>query len=397
MSSIDWVPELAAALDRAVPLGDGSRADWNDVIARAGAPRRPRFRGAHRRLRLAIVVALLFLLLAGVATATYLLVHGNGSLAFQGNSGNLLVANPNSPKLRSLAHCAKPSGCAILDPVWSPDGSHIAFLRARYTGHSIRTILFVAASDGTGRHLLARCGLCGTNYGGRPGWSPDGKWIAFSRGGGRESLWIVPAAGGNPRRLTDCGACADAQPTWAPNGRLLIFQRIAPTATGSGLFTIRPTGAGLTRVTPSGADPAWSPDGRRIAFDSSPDNIAVVNADGSHLRVLLAGAQATGPGAPSWSPDGRKLVFFKTPRHQHGFVAEVWTMNPDGTGKKRLYRSGCCITYGATPVWSPDGRQIAFSADSAGGTFVMNADGSGLRRISRSTSSTLSWKERPEP
>jgi hypothetical protein len=73
MSNVDWSPELAVALDGLVPLGDGSRANWDDVLAREGR-RREWWIGSRRpsrRLRLAIVVALVFLLLTAVATATY--------------------------------------------------------------------------------------------------------------------------------------------------------------------------------------------------------------------------------------------------------------------------------------------------------------------------------------
>jgi Tol biopolymer transport system component len=400
MSSVEWSPELAAALDRAVPFGDASRADWNDVVARADKRRRPWIVGWQpSRLRVGIVVALVFLLLAGIATATYLIARGNGSLVFQGNDGmSLLVAKPNGEGFHTLASCPVDSGCAIVDQVWSPDGTKIAFLRARYTGHSDRTWLFVAAAGGTDVRRLAKCGYCGVDYGGGPGWSPDGRWIAFSRNWGhQQSLWIVAAAGGNPRRLTNCGtACADVQPTWSPDGRLLVFQRVSSTPGASGLFTVRPGGAQLSRIADKGSYPQWSPDGERIVFDSTPDSIAVADADGAHLRVLFSGARGTGPGAPSWSPDGRKIVFFKTPGRQSHFVAEVWTMNADGTGKKRLYRSGCCVGEWAPPVWSPDGRQIAFSADSAGGTFVINSDGTGLERRSASTSTALAWQRLPK-
>lgn len=403
MSGVDQVPELAAALESLVPRDDSSRADWDDVVARFGG-RRPTLDGRRHRYRgrrLAIAVGVLFVLLAGVATATYLLVRGNGSLALQGRTGNLLILDKHG--LRTIARCpGEGSGCAIREAAWSPDGNRIAFLRARYFGHAkTQGVLYVKASHDGGLRRLTACGLCGDQWGTRLAWSPDGKWIAFSRDAGmngQESLWIVAAAGGPPRRVTGCQRwCADVQPTWSQNGRLLVFQRISPAAPeASGLFTIHTDGSHLTRLAPKGADPEFSPDGRRIAFDLPPDRIAVANADGSHRRVLFAGRRGTGPGVPSWSPDGRELVFFKTPGKPGHFLAEVWTMNADGSAKKRLYRSDCCVGEWAPPVWSPDGRQIAFSADSAGGTFVMNADGSGRTRVSRSISFSLSWQTRPK-
>jgi len=405
MSRVDRVPGLSAALDELVPVVDGSRADWNDVVARADTRRKLWFgrgRSRSRRLRLAIVVALLFLLLAGAATATYLLLRGNGKIVFQGSFGTLLVANPNGPGLRAIARCAagRPS-CAIFEPAWSRDGGRLAFVRGRCCDFPLGRrrdsdmSLYVAAADGRAARRLASCGNCGVQYQGQHlGWLPNGRWIAFTRRGPtwQESLWVVAAAGGRLHRLTDCRAlCADVQPTWSPNGRLLAFQRETPA--GSTIYIVRPDGSGLTRIA-SGADPEWSPDGSRIAFDDK-GRIEIAKADGSPVRLVFAGTPATGPGAPSWSPDGRKLVFFTTPGRPGHFRLEVWTMNADGSGKERLYRSGCCTGYGAPPIWSPDGRLIAFSDSAAGGTFVINADGSGLRRLSPITSSDLSWQQRP--
>jgi len=306
------------------------------------------------------------------------------------------VVNPNSSGLRAIARC--PAGnpaCTIFQPAWSPDGTRVAFVRGRFG----RMSLYVAAADGKDARRLAVCGQCGQQWGGLLGWSPDSRRIAFSRDAGsrgQESLWVVAATGGDPHRLTDCrAACADVQPTWSPHGHLLVFQHISNTPGASGLYTIRPDGSELAKIA-NGEDPAWSPDGRTIAFDSGgPDSIAVVNADGSHVHVLFAGTRDTGPRAPSWSPDGRKLVFFKTAGRPGRYRAEIWTMNANGSGRKRLYRSGCCVDLWAPPIWSPDSRMIAFSANSAGGTFVINADGTGLRRLSPTTPDSLSWQSLP--
>jgi len=404
MSSVDWVPELAAALDGLVPFDEATRADWDDVVARAAmrsVPRRGRRR--HRHLRLTLALALLFLVLAGVAAATYLLVRGNGKIAIEGEYGKLLAVNSNGPGLRTIARCATgTTSCAVLQPAWSPDGRRLAFVRGHPGGpnESGRMSLYVASADGGGARRLAACGGCGEQWGAHLGWSPDGRWIAFSRDagpGGQEALWVVAAAGGRPHRVTDCrpAGCADVEPVWSQDGQVLVLNRITVERVAvDRLYTVRPDGSGLRRIA-AGRDPQWSPDGSRIVFDGH-DGIDVAAPDGSDVRLLFAEAGGTGPGAPSWSPDGSKLVFFKTPGRPGHYRAEVWTMNADGSAKQRLYRSGCCVMGWAAPVWSPDGRMIAFSADSAGGTFVINADGSGLRRLSPSTSSSLSWQQRPQ-
>jgi Tol biopolymer transport system component len=402
VSSLDWVPELATALDGLVPLEESSRADWDDVVGRLD---RRQLRLGHgrprRRVRLAIVVALLLLLLTGVATATYLIARGgNGKIAI--GADGLRLVDPNGPGLRTIAGCAVgSSGCTVSQPAWSPGGTRVAFVRGFPGGPNTngRMSVYVAASKGGGAHRLASCGGCGGQWGALLGWSPDGTRVAFSRDAGpmgQEALWVVAAAGGRPHRLTDCRPawCADVDPVWSPDGHLIVFERITHEGRwGHRLYTIRPDGSGLTKIA-DGAEPEWSPDGTRIAFDGA-GGITVANADGSDTHLLVAGSGGTGPGVPSWSPDGKKLVFFQTPGAPGAFVAEVWTINADGSDKKRLYRSGCCVMVWAAPIWSPDGRMIAFSATSAGGTFVINADGTGLRRISPDTPYSLSWQKLP--
>lgn len=153
------------------------------------------------------------------------------------------------------------------------------------------------------------------------------------------------------------------------------------------------------RLAPHAARPGrgseWSPDGRQIAFDGA-GGVGIVNADGSGRRLLSdRPAAAGGPGVPSWSPDGTKIAFFATPGTRAHFRAEVWTINADGSAQTLAYSSGCCVGLWAAPVWSPDGRLLAFSADSAGGVYVMHADGTGLRRLARAYPGALAWQVVP--
>jgi Tol biopolymer transport system component len=323
----------------------------------------------------------------------------NGKIAFADDQGALQVVAPDGSGAEVIADCPlPPDGCVLPELAWSPDGRQIAFVRAdpvRADPGLLETAsLYLADSDGSVRRL-AGCGSCAVQFGGHVSWSPDSSWIAFSRSGAHwaMSLWAVDTTGGKLRRLTDCrpNVCADMSPAWSPNGQSLVFSRIA--GSGSALYTMRGDGSHMTKITNSAfaAGPQWSPDGREIAFDGD-DQIYIVDADGSDQKLLFDGMVGSGPGVPSWSPDGTKLAFFNTPGESGNFTAEVWTMARDGSVKQRLFRSACCVMNWAAPVWSPDGKKIAFAATSADGTFVVASDGSGLRRLSTASASGLTWQ-----
>ena len=318
---------------------------------------------------------------SGAATTRPLPIHGNGDIAFS-NGRSLLAVDPSRPgALREIASCPQGTGCEIDEPAWSPSGRNLAFVQGTFAvNHPSHMSLYVTA-NGRGPRELASCGSCGRAWSGRLAWSPNGKWVAFSRDVshlGEETLWIVAAAGGNPHRLTRCRTrCDDLNASWSRSGHLLVYEHITRGSTS--LFTIRPNGSDPDKIA-VGEDPQWSPNGRSIVFEDAR-GIEVANADGSNVHLLFAQTGGAGPGVPSWSPNGKKLVFFNTPGGPSKYTAEVWTMNADGTDQQRLYHSGCCVGDWAAPIWSPDSRMIAFFADSAGGAFVINADGSVLTQL----------------
>ena len=114
-------------------------------------------------------------------------------------------------------------------------------------------------------------------------------------------------------------------------------------------------------------DPAWSPDGTKIAFDSARTGhfeIYVMNADGSHLVRLTHDSRADGN--PAWSPDGKKIAFVASDDAK--FVGHrIYVMDADGSHQLQL-------TAGAAPAWSPDGTMIAFegSAYANDGIYITN-------------------------
>jgi Tol biopolymer transport system component len=149
----------------------------------------------------------------------------------------------------------------------------------------------------------------------------------------------------------------------------------------------------LTRNAVRDSNPVWSPDGRRIAFESNWQ-VYVMNADGSGQRRLTRkGARNV---APAWSPDGQRVAFERRlGRRQRpacsgcgtALTFEIHVMNADGSEQQML------TTRGAKPGWSPDGRKIAFVSKRDGNAeiYVMNADGSEQQNLTRTRGRHERW------
>jgi Tol biopolymer transport system component len=188
--------------------------------------------------------------------------------------------------------------------------------------------------------------------------------------------------------------------------------RIAFTSFRNGsfdLYVMNADGSKQRRLTPERStrprvlSPAWSPDGRRIAFEGGRGacvldyhyvggrnagtgdvDIVVANVDGNGLLVVT-----DGPGvdcAPVWSPDGRKIAFQRSLGHKEGDRVvgvdyDVYVVNTDGSEERNLTDDALSVR----PMWSPDGQEIAFwsGPDGAGGIYVMHGDGSDRRLVAR--------------
>jgi TolB protein len=185
--------------------------------------------------------------------------------------------------------------------------------------------VYVMAANGSGRRALTN--LFSAKRG---AWSPDGRRLAFSRllkEGGQPDVWLVRPSGRDAHRLVP-----GSSPAWSPNGRWVAYDK------PGGIWAVHPDGTGRRRIITGKVDSLkWSPDGRRIAYTSwahRSSEIYVARADGSHARRLTR--NAVDDFDPSWSPDGRRILYTHGRENAHA----VYVMSRDGTGKRPLTRGG---------------------------------------------------------
>jgi TolB protein len=197
--------------------------------------------------------------------------------------------------------------------------------------------------------------------------------IAFIRGSWPTiQLWVMSADGSGQRALK--AGRTPAAPAWSPDGRRIAFEA-DDSDTFRDIYVINADGSGLRRLTRHRVDavrPVWSPDGRSIASNEYYDGtyaIWVLNANGGGELKVTPGWRFAGP---AWSRDGRRIA------HTHLDSGAVFVVNRDGSGRRVLARmKGAKRSWGV--AWSPDGRRIAFVSDDD--MWMMNADGSGRRML----------------
>lgn len=252
------------------------------------------------------------------------------------------------------------------DPAWSPDGAQIAFSSRRAGTFD----LWVMDACGNGETQLTS----GPEDDRDPQWSPDGRWILFARESSppARELWIMRSDGSEARPLLQGDPIYDAE--WSPNGDRIAFTRHDPDGgpTVAVARVVRGRVRGGVRTLAAGREPAWSPDGRLLAFAtpgySDPDgqpswvvgDVAVARPQGAPKvrRVTTQGGRA-----PAWTPDGERLVY-SWPSPANPEDALLRRIDLDGTDDIALTPglnwSGNGNPIDHAPAVAPGGHLVAF-------------------------------------
>jgi TolB protein len=225
-----------------------------------------------------------------------------------------------------------------------------------------------------------------------PTFSPDGRKIAYitdSFGNGGEVM-VMDADGNNPLRITynNPGTYGCMQPTWSPDSSRLAFTCFSSTGIWN-IFLSNADGSGLMNYTSSAVDefsPAWSPDGKFLAYVQSLDTFETIwllgiNDSGNGLLVSVPVKEGSNGSMPAWSPDGTQIAFCA---YQNDSL-DVFILNRNSGYVQALTSMSGNERY---PSWSPDGKILLFSNDYNGNVEIyrINADGSDLVRVTNSTS-----------
>jgi len=220
-----------------------------------------------------------------------------------------------------------------------------------------------------------------------PNWSPDNMKLVYSSNmGGKTNIYTRRFDNkGDITNLTNDYFQRSFDPSWSPDSSQIVFSFVDSTADDNtaGLALMNSNGANITklisvpcadRCSPP-REPDWSPDGTRIVFVNSDDNVYTMNPDGTDLVNLTNHPSKNGQ--PAWSPNGSKIAFASLRSGKW----EIHVMSTDGSEAASLT---AVLSRSLEPSWSPDGHRIAFTVSPESSTkdvYVMNSNGTDQRNI----------------
>jgi TolB protein len=271
-----------------------------------------------------------------------------GRIAFADFMTNqLYTVNPDGTALAQLTH--EPDGIAARWPSWSPNGSHILFDRLNLSNSVGR--IWIMNAGGTGQRRLVSEVPGHSDL--QPSYSPDGRRIAFTRclpNFEHCAIWIMRSDGTHRRLVVPFIAApnetSNFDPKVSPDGRRIAFTRFGFHGIISQVWLTRIDGTNarpLTTPQLEAGQPAWSPDGSRIAFASNSSrpqsSIYVMRADGSGVTRLATTKWPTDNFGPSYAPGGRQIAFSSDRRHPDLCCEELFAMHANGS-RQHLVATG---------------------------------------------------------
>ncbi len=272
-------------------------------------------------------------------------------------------------------------------PIWSPDGRHMAYV----TGNRTNQDIFVMDATGSRTHNLTS----ESPHDMSPAWSPDSQRLAFESM--RDGNWEIYTAeicdpcDSNPHNLSQNPAI-DASPAWSPDGKRIAF--LSTRSGDSEIYVMDADGDHIRQITRSSLTdlhpPVWSPDGTQIAFTSRRSgnwDIYVMDAACGESPACIDkparnfSQHSAQDMSPAWSPDGRWIAF--TSRRDNN--AEVYLVDANGGTPINLTNHP---DEDSSPAWSPDSRQIAFQTNRdrlySDEIYVIDLENASVRRVTYS-------------
>src|SRR5258708_7855123 len=227
--------------------------------------------------------------------------------------------------------------------------------------------IFVTRPDGSGLSQLTNSPASDQ----APSWSPDGKHIVFSSDrDGRRELYMMNANGSGVKRLTTTGKADENAPAWSPDGKKIVYfvsvyDPLAANSAPTDIAIMNADGSKQEIILDSAAQTLTlkgartrSPDSRKIASGAQKNgkrNIFGMKCDGSNLSQLTTvdGANV----GPAWSPDGKKIAYISSREADAKVNVEIFVANSDGSNEQALTPPD---EIAVAPAWSPDGKQLVF-------------------------------------
>lgn len=274
-------------------------------------------------------------------------------------------------------NCKKNSTEPHIIPLDGRGGGVIAYCYQPVTSDNTKKEIHAINADGSGNTRIIDTEVSLNHH----DWSPDALKFA-AVGYFNETTWsiyIFDADGTNLTRLTSTNDVWDNDPAWSPDGTRIAFTRIYPAQNREEIWIMNSDGSNQHWIGVEGGSAKWSPDGARLIYHSlKNDNydIFTCNIAGTDQQQLTS--TASGEITPIYSPGGSQIAFTVV---DDDLSHDICIMNSDGTNFHRL-------TEGGAPKWSPDGSIIAFHSGpfEQWEVFIINSDGTNLRPVTDSPS-----------